>query len=208
MKALNGKDSNLTPFQWVVRTKRFKRWFGDWLAVSKRQALEGQKAVKVNTSAFANAQDAEQRRAVGKIEYRKLVDGKVKVVNKIDGRTIKFTSKQFDKLRSHSAKPDIMQIIPSLPDLLANAVPLYSEPEIDQQKYRNISRWTAYGVKADIDGREVYVGLNTFEVKDGSVYIDIFHDHNTIDAKDLRRLTSKPNSVTNPAASTLPPLKF
>lgn len=31
LKAPNGKDTNLTPEQWVqVRTKRFKDWFGDW----------------------------------------------------------------------------------------------------------------------------------------------------------------------------------
>ena len=31
LKAPNGKDTNLTPEQWVqVRTKAFKEWFGDW----------------------------------------------------------------------------------------------------------------------------------------------------------------------------------
>jgi hypothetical protein len=31
LKAPNGKDTNLTPDQWaMVRTKNFKRWFGDW----------------------------------------------------------------------------------------------------------------------------------------------------------------------------------
>lgn len=31
LKAPNGKDTNLTPKQWVdVRTSRFKNWFGDW----------------------------------------------------------------------------------------------------------------------------------------------------------------------------------
>ena len=31
LKAPNGKDTNLTPKQWVqVRTKAFKEWFGDW----------------------------------------------------------------------------------------------------------------------------------------------------------------------------------
>ena len=31
MKAPNGKDTNLTEKQWLtVRTKAFKRWFGDW----------------------------------------------------------------------------------------------------------------------------------------------------------------------------------
>lgn len=35
LKAPNGEDSKLTPEQWTaVRTSAFKRWFGDWEAVS------------------------------------------------------------------------------------------------------------------------------------------------------------------------------
>ena len=42
LKASNGKDTNLTPEQWVdVRTSRFKKWFGDWeLANLYSRALE------------------------------------------------------------------------------------------------------------------------------------------------------------------------
>lgn len=42
LKAPNGKPSNLTPRQWVqVRTKAFKRWFGDWeLANLYNRAVE------------------------------------------------------------------------------------------------------------------------------------------------------------------------
>lgn len=36
MKAPNGKKSNLTESQWLqVRTKAFKKWFGDWLSFNK-----------------------------------------------------------------------------------------------------------------------------------------------------------------------------
>lgn len=36
LKAPNGKPTNLTPRQWVqVRTKSFKRWFGDWELAAK-----------------------------------------------------------------------------------------------------------------------------------------------------------------------------
>lgn len=40
MKAPNGKDTNLSPKQWVqVRTKAFKKWFGDWEAFFKKNFL-------------------------------------------------------------------------------------------------------------------------------------------------------------------------
>ena len=36
LKAPNGKNTNLTPEQWVdVRTSRFKKWFGDWELIAK-----------------------------------------------------------------------------------------------------------------------------------------------------------------------------
>ncbi|MDM7988097.1 MAG: hypothetical protein QUS13_12245, partial [Smithella sp.] len=40
LKAPNGQKSKLTPFQWAqVRTKAFKKWFGDWEAVAKATPL-------------------------------------------------------------------------------------------------------------------------------------------------------------------------
>lgn len=41
LKAPNGKDTNLTPEQWVtVRTKAFKRWFGDWESNAEVDAMQ------------------------------------------------------------------------------------------------------------------------------------------------------------------------
>ena len=37
LKAPNGKDTNLNKHQWItVRTKRFKKWFGDWDLMQKK----------------------------------------------------------------------------------------------------------------------------------------------------------------------------
>lgn len=42
MKAPNGKQSNLSPRQWVqVRTKAFKDWFGDWEKAARIEKLKG-----------------------------------------------------------------------------------------------------------------------------------------------------------------------
>ncbi len=44
LKAPNGKKSNLTPHQWVeVRTKRFKRWFGDWYGLAEIEAMDARR---------------------------------------------------------------------------------------------------------------------------------------------------------------------
>ena len=46
LKAPNGKDTNLTPEQWVtVRTRRFKEWFGDWEKAATANYLLGDNVV-------------------------------------------------------------------------------------------------------------------------------------------------------------------
>ena len=48
LKAPNGKDTNLTPEQWVtVRTKAFKEWFGDWELAYKKDFLLNGKPVSI-----------------------------------------------------------------------------------------------------------------------------------------------------------------
>lgn len=54
MKAPNGKATNLTEKQWAqVRTKAFKKWFGDW-----EKALKNVKIVAANKHNFANFKEA------------------------------------------------------------------------------------------------------------------------------------------------------
>ena len=54
MKAPNGKPSNLSPTQWaIVRTKAFKKWFGDWeLAFKKNFLLNGKAVSSLNGDEF------------------------------------------------------------------------------------------------------------------------------------------------------------
>ena len=48
LKAPNGKDTNLTPEQWVtVRTSRFKKWFGDWEKAARIEKLRSSESVVV-----------------------------------------------------------------------------------------------------------------------------------------------------------------
>src|SRR5690606_19741610 len=47
------KDSNLNPAQWVdVRTKRFKKWFGDWLRFQQKRFLEGEPVFSIDVNRF------------------------------------------------------------------------------------------------------------------------------------------------------------
>lgn len=61
MKAPNGKQSNLSPRQWVqVRTKAFKDWFGDWEKAVRIEKLKGSKPIEMTGDEITPSQDLKE----------------------------------------------------------------------------------------------------------------------------------------------------
>lgn len=205
--APNGKPSNLNARQHAqVRTPQFKRYFGDWETLAKRNALESMPAISVDTSPFGSERNAKALRVVGSAEFDKLVSShgtRAKaVINRTDGKRIIFARGQFGKPESHSADTRIMRLIPGLPDLLEAAVPLYETPEINPQKHPNIRGWHTYGSKAILDGQELYVQLTTFELHDGTEVLSEYHDHNVTWAEAMEKgQLAGPDPITNRAVT-------
>ncbi|MFT4177534.1 MAG: strawberry notch C-terminal domain-containing protein [Luteolibacter sp.] len=141
------------------------------------QTLLEMEPILADASVFQGVSDRSQLRKIGEREYAKLLDREP--VNRRDGRKFEFTLKQFGKPKSHSADPRIMRLIPSLPELLENAVLLDSSPETDQYKYKNINGWHTYGVRAVLDGQPLFVQLSTFE-QNGVEMVALYHDHNVL----------------------------
>jgi hypothetical protein len=164
--------------------------------LQKRERLQVMAPVQADTSAFGSEMNAKALRVIGYDEYQKLFG--TKVVNQDDGRTITFRGVQFGKPESHSADPRIMRLIPSLPRLLETAVYLYSKPEANKVKYRNILAWHTYAAKVTLDGQPLYVALTTFEEKDGNEFISLYHDHNVAAVEVMEKgVAAKPDPVTN-----------
>lgn len=159
-------------------------------------ALESMKPIVVDTSAFGQEREPGGLRKIGESLYRKLAG--TRVINRRDGRQIRFGMEQFKKPRSHSADPRIMRIIPGLKELLGEAVPLWSEPEKDALKHRNIAAWHTYGARAILDGQPVWVRLTTFEMSDGREVFSLHHDHNvTWEERIKKGPLAGPDPVTN-----------
>ena len=76
LKAPNGKDTNLSPEQWVtVRTKAFKKWFGDWeLAYKKDFLLNGKEVSTLTGEEFKKVEGKTLTEQVG--EYFNSIGGK------------------------------------------------------------------------------------------------------------------------------------
>ena len=64
LKAPNGKDTNLSPKQWVdVRTKAFKEWFGDWENYDIRYSISRDEVTVATPEMVAEANEELSREA-------------------------------------------------------------------------------------------------------------------------------------------------
>lgn len=53
LKAPNGEPTNLTPRQWVmVRTKAFKKWFGDWEKAARIEKLRNSETISISAKDY------------------------------------------------------------------------------------------------------------------------------------------------------------
>lgn len=148
------------------------------------ERLQGMEPVAVNDSAFAGIMDAGQLRSIASDIYMKLQPA----LNEHDGRTLHFVKSGLKKTRSHSADSRTMRIIPSLPELFAKAVPLYTDRP-REGKGAKAKTWHTYAVKAMIDGQETYIRLTAWESNTGELHLD-YHDANFSNTKGDPRPTA------------------
>jgi len=169
----NGKPSKLTRGQWVqVRTPLFKQWFGDWESVATKETLQTQTGVIVDPGELAGLSGITLREkakiAFGKI---RMVEGRPRTVLTRDGREVFFGMRGFKETARHSADARVLQVIPQLPEIIKDAVPLWDEAP-DSQESPQIKRWRYYGAKAVFEGSPAYVKILLREATDGTMYYD------------------------------------
>lgn len=125
MKAPNGADSNLTPEQWVrVRTKAFKKWFGDW--------EKGATPIKVVFAAashgFSNFAKARiwAKENIARVYSNEETGGKGEI--SISGRAIeKFLSE--DAVRKSDSKDVHMSVLTVLPSVIREGYLAETHPD-------------------------------------------------------------------------------
>ncbi len=193
MKAPNGKPTNLTEKQWLqVRTPNFKRWFGDWEAGHKARQIIGDSPINLADNELSNLTGSEQRTKAAEI-YNALV-GK-EPVRTVDGRNVVFTRTGFKELKSHSANPHTLQIVPKLQEIVSTATPFLSEKNTDQTK-PNVKAFHSYARKILLSEGEYIARVVLREDNDGT----IFYDGEATElqkVEELRQPDRKPNAGEN-----------
>ena len=154
MKAPNGKDTNLTERQWLqVRTKAFKRWFGDWENAYKLELIENLQPIDVDNKGLSRERAEE--------EYKKIGTSKT---NRYDNRRIEFVNNAFGKIARHKNSALILDIIPQLNDLFESAIPIYFEEEREPLKSTNIVGSHNYLGKVRVNDEDYYVRITAQEL--------------------------------------------
>lgn len=194
--APNGKESNLTLRQWAtVRTAAFKNWFGDWQSVATREQLKNMPAVALDGLFQRMASGAELKDAA-RSHFRDVLMKQDSPVT-VDGRKVEFTMTGFKEMARHSADSRVLQMIPSLPGLIRQALPLFSEPNADTSK-PNIKAYHHYAIKGTLGNGDFYIRLVAREDTGGHVHYDA--DATSIEAfkEDGEVLSTQPDRKPKP----------
>ena len=147
MKAPNGKLSNLSERQWVqVRTKSFKKWFGDWEKATRIEKLRKSEAAKISGDEIPITEDYKQN------QKNALKAGKsirATYVNADTGKEINLMSGKHGGLKeilNHDYKDvEHIQSIAAIPQIIEKGI--YIDTVQNEEKGNNPS----------IDAYEYYV---------------------------------------------------
>lgn len=167
MKAPNGKPTNLSEKQWAqVRTKAFKKWFGDWEKAARIEKLRRSKAVKITEADYEDKYDLTRNSA--KQWAKDNIRGEYMIVD--TGEKVNVSKVSINEVLSHGERDAAhLKSISSIGKLLHNAIFITETPNAkDNDKYESY-RYYIEGVK--IDGED-YTAKIVVGVKNGKTYYD------------------------------------
>ena len=167
MKAPNGKDTNLTERQWLqVRTKAFKRWFGDWEKTARIEKLKKTKPIEITGEEYK-----------GKYELN-VKSGHKWILDNLRGTyTVKDTGEKVNlsrisanEITSHGEREDIhLKSFAVIPQMIENAIFI---DETDNYKGNNkYDKYKYYVVGLNVDGVP-YTARIVVGEKNGKTYYD------------------------------------
>lgn len=167
MKAPNGKPSNLNERQWAqVRTKAFKKWFGDWEKSARIESLRVSEPVEITGDEYKGKYDLTRDSAKAWIKDNL----RGEYTNKNTKERIEVRKDGAQKVTSHSMGNEAhLKSLVAIPELIEKSIFIEERPnEKDNLKYDSY-RYYVCGLKI---GETNYTVKITVGVKGGSKYYD------------------------------------
>ena len=156
MKAPNGQPTNLSERQWEqVRTKAFKRWFGDWEKAELMRLIESITPIRLDNEKPIPQKEAET-----------IVENLENGVNKHDGRKVTWVKSSIGKILRHKGF-DASLLIPKLKEVYDSSVHILSEEEIHKEGHKehpNFKGYHHYVGKVSLNGKDYYVRFTLQEL--------------------------------------------
>ena len=175
MKAPNGKDTNLTERQWLqVRTKAFKKWFGDWEKTARIEKLKKTKPIEITGEEVKPSDDLKEYKK-NALEYGKTLQGEY--TNKDTGITIQLQRGRknggLNEVLQHDYKDrEHLQSIAAIPQIIENATYIDSEPNNDIPKNPDVKEYQYYVCGLKIGGEDYTVRAVVAVDNKGDRYYD------------------------------------
>ena len=204
MKAPNGKPTNLSEKQWAqVRTKAFKKWFGDWEKAARIEKLRRSKAVKITGEEIEPNSDLKQYKK-NALEYGKNLRGEY--TNKDTGETIALTGGNsrggMREILQHDYKDiEHLQSIAAIPQIIEKAIFVDEAPNEDAERYPSVKSFRYYVCGLKI-GNTYYTVKAVVAVQNNG---DRYYDHKLSSIEKGKLLSIIPTIQKAGIENNLPP---
>lgn len=171
LKAPNGEPTKLTPKQWVqVRTKAFKKWFGDWEKAARIEKLRASGDAVITGEEIAPSDDLKEYKK-NALEYGKTLRGEY--VNADTGQTISIGKSGVKEVLNHDYKnAEQLQSIAAIPLIIENAIYIDSAENEDVSKNKDVSHYHYYICGLKIGDVDYTVRAVVAEQSNGERYYD------------------------------------
>lgn len=152
MKAPNGQPTNLNEKQWAqVRTKAFKKWFGDWEKVLRIAKLRKSKPVEITGKEISEGEITKK----DALEYGKTLQGAY--TNADTGNRIQLQRGRknggVNEVLQHNYKDqEHLKSIAAIPQIIEKSIYIDSEANSDKGKNPNVSEYQQYICGLNIGG--------------------------------------------------------
>ena len=204
MKAPNGKPTNLSEKQWAqVRTKAFKKWFGDWEKAARIEKVRRSKAVKITGEEIEPNSDLKQYKK-NALEYGKNLRGEY--TNKDTGETIALTGGNsrggMREILQHDYKDiEHLQSIAAIPQIIEKAIFVDEAPNEDAERYPGVKSFRYYVCGLKI-GNTYYTVKAVVAVQNNG---DRYYDHKLSSIEKGKLLSIIPTIQKAGIENNLPP---